>query len=171
MIKRLREMTDPQRKPQSLQITERRELSMKIAVAGTGYVGLSMAVLLAQNHEVTAVDVIPEKVELLQKGRSPIRDKEIKEYLAGGRLHLQATLDGEVAYRDAELVIVSTPTNYDPGIHFFDTGSVETVGETVRGDRDQEYGAGGIYSVSDGKISHGQDPVFSGIFAGRACTV
>ena len=62
---------------------------MKIAVAGTGYVGLSMAVLLAQNHEVTAVDVIPEKVELLQKGRSPIRDKEIKEYLAGGRLHLQ----------------------------------------------------------------------------------
>lgn len=125
-------MTDPQRKPQSLQITERRELSMKIAVAGTGYVGLSMAVLLAQNHEVTAVDVIPEKVELLQKGRSPIRDKEIKEYLAGGRLHLQATLDGEVAYRDAELVIVSTPTNYDPGIHFFDTGSVETVVETVR---------------------------------------
>ena len=72
---------------------------MKIAVAGTGYVGLSMAVLLAQNHEVTAVDVIPEKVELLQKGRSPIRDKEIKEYLAGGRLHLQATLDGEVAYQ------------------------------------------------------------------------
>lgn len=125
-------MTDPQRKPQSLQITERRELSMKIAVAGTGYVGLSMAVLLAQNHEVTAVDVIPEKVALLQKGRSPIRDKEIKEYLAGGRLHLQATLDGEVAYRDAELVIVSTPTNYDPGIHFFDTGSVETVVETVR---------------------------------------
>ena len=91
-----------------------------------------MAVLLAQNHEVTAVDVIPEKIELLQKGRSPIRDKEIKEYLAGGRLHLQATLDGEVAYRDAELVIVSTPTNYDPGIHFFDTGSVETVVETVR---------------------------------------
>ena len=85
-----------------------------------------------RNHEVTAVDVIPEKVELLQKGRSPIRDKEIKEYLAGGRLHLQATLDGEVAYRDAELVIVSTPTNYDPGIHFFDTGSVETVVETVR---------------------------------------
>ena len=91
-----------------------------------------MAVLLAQNHEVTAVDVIPEKIALLQKGRSPIRDKEIKEYLAGGRLHLQATLDGEVAYRDAELVIVSTPTNYDPGIHFFDTGSVETVVETVR---------------------------------------
>lgn len=105
---------------------------MKIAVAGTGYVGLSLAVLLAQNHEVTAVDVVPEKVDLLRKGRSPIRDKEIDEYLEGGQLHLQATLDAEAAYKEAELVIVSTPTNYDPGIHFFDTGSVETVVETVR---------------------------------------
>lgn len=94
--------------------------------------GLSLAVLLAQNHEVTAVDVVPEKVEMLREGRSPIRDREISEYLEDGRLHLQATLDGEAAYRDAELVIVSTPTNYDPGIHFFDTGSVETVVETVR---------------------------------------
>ena len=105
---------------------------MKIAVAGTGYVGLSLAVLLAQNHEVTAVDVVPEKVEMLKEGRSPIRDPEIQEYLQEGRLHLQATLDGEAAYRDAELVIISTPTNYDPGIHCFDTGSVEVVTETVR---------------------------------------
>ena len=105
---------------------------MKIAVAGTGYVGLSLAVLLAQNHEVTAVDVVPEKVALLKKGRSPIRDREISEALEGGQLHLQATLDAEAAYRNAELVIVSTPTNYDPGIHFFDTRSVETVIETVR---------------------------------------
>ena len=94
--------------------------------------GLSLAVLLAQNHEVTAVDVVPEKVDLLRKGRSPIRDKEIDEYLESGQLHLQATLDAEAAYKDAELVIVSTPTNYDPEIHFFDTGSVETVVETVR---------------------------------------
>ena len=105
---------------------------MKIAVAGTGYVGLSLAVLLAQNHEVTAVDVVPEKVEMLRDRKSPIRDKEIDEYLEEGQLHLQATLDGEAAYRNAELVIISTPTNYDPGIHFFDTGSVETVVETVR---------------------------------------
>ena len=105
---------------------------MKIAVAGTGYVGLSLAVLLAQNHDVTAVDVVPEKVELLQKGRSPVRDPEIEEALESGRLHLQATLDAEAAYGDAEFVLVSTPTNYDPGIHFFDTRSVENVVETVR---------------------------------------
>ena len=78
---------------------------MKIAVAGTGYVGLSLAVLLAQNHEVTAVDVVPEKVEMLRNRKSPIRDKEIDEYLEEGQLHLQATLDGEAAYRNAELVI------------------------------------------------------------------
>ena len=105
---------------------------MKIAVAGTGYVGLSMAVLLAQHNEVTAVDVVPEKVEMLREGRSPIRDSEIGEYLKEGQLHLQATLDGEEAYREAELVIISTPTNYDPGLHSFDTGSVEAVVELVR---------------------------------------
>ena len=91
-----------------------------------------MAVLLAQNHEVTAVDVVPEKVEMLKQGKSPIRDPEITEYLQQGCLQLQATLDGETAYREAEIVIVSTPTNYDPGIHFFDTGSVEAVVEMVR---------------------------------------
>lgn len=136
-----------------------------------------MAVLLAQNHEVTAVDVIPEKVALLQKGRSPIRDKEIKEYLAGGRLHLQATLDGEVAYRDAELVIVSTPTNYDPGIHFFDTGSVETVVETVRRVNPDAVivikstvPVGYTVSLME-KYHTDRILFFSGIFAGRACTV
>ena len=105
---------------------------MKIAVAGTGYVGLSLAVLLAQNQEVTAVDVVPEKIEMLQKRQSPIRDPEIVEFLERRDLHLQATLNGEDAYREAELVIISTPTNYDPEIHFFDTRSVEAVVETVR---------------------------------------
>lgn len=100
---------------------------MKIAVAGTGYVGLSMAVLLAQNNEVTAVDIIPEKVELLNNRKSPIIDKEIEEYLATKELNLTATLDGPSAYKDAELVIISTPTNYDPGKNYFDTSSVEAV--------------------------------------------
>ena len=105
---------------------------MKIAVAGTGYVGLSLAVLLARDNEVTAVDVVPEKVEMLRKWQSPIKDPEIEEFLQKGELHLKATLDGEAAYREAEYVIVSTPTNYDPKIHFFDTSSVENVIETVR---------------------------------------
>lgn len=105
---------------------------MKIAVAGTGYVGLSLAVLLARDNEVTAVDVVPEKVEMLRKWQSPIKDPEIEEFLQKGELHLNATLDGEAAYREAEYVIVSTPTNYDPKIHFFDTSSVENVIETVR---------------------------------------
>lgn len=100
---------------------------MKIAVAGTGYVGLSMAVLLAQNNEVTAVDIIPEKVELLNNKKSPIIDKEIEEYLATKELNLTATLDGASAYKEAELVIISTPTNYDPGKNYFDTSSVEAV--------------------------------------------
>jgi len=100
---------------------------MKIAVAGTGYVGLSMAVLLAQNNEVTAVDIIPEKVEMINAKKSPIVDKEIEEYLATKDLNLVATTDGEKAYKDAELVIISTPTNYDPNKNYFDTSSVEAV--------------------------------------------
>lgn len=104
---------------------------MKIAVAGTGYVGLSMAILLAQHNEVTAVDIIPEKVELINNRKSPIVDKEIEEYLATKELKLTATIDGAVAYKDAELVIISTPTNYDPNKNYFDTSSVEAVIEQV----------------------------------------
>ena len=104
---------------------------MKIAVAGTGYVGLSMAVLLAQNNQVTAVDIIPGKVEMINNKKSPIVDKEIEEYLATRELNLTATTEGASAYRDAELVIISTPTNYDPNKNYFDTSSVEAVIEQV----------------------------------------
>lgn len=104
---------------------------MKIAVAGTGYVGLSMAILLAQHNQVTAVDIIPEKVEMINNKKSPIADKEIEEYLATKKLNLTATVDGASAYKDAELVIISTPTNYDPSKNYFDTSSVESVIEQV----------------------------------------
>ncbi|MGI1729375.1 nucleotide sugar dehydrogenase [Streptococcus uberis] len=103
----------------------------KIAVAGTGYVGLSMAVLLAQHHQVTAVDIIAEKVDLINAKKSPIQDKEIEEFLATKELHLLATLDADMAYRDAEYVIIAAPTNYDSKRDFFDTSAVETVIEKV----------------------------------------
>lgn len=105
---------------------------MKIAVAGTGYVGLSNAILLSQHNEVWAVDIIPEKVEMINQGKSPIVDKEIEEYLAGGKLNLKATTDGAAAYQDAEFVIISTPTNYDPKKNYFDTSSVEAVIRLVK---------------------------------------
>ena len=99
----------------------------KIAVAGTGYVGLSIAVLLAQNHTVTAVDIIPEKVELLNSRRSPIQDEYIEKYLAEKQLDLTATLDAEKAYETADFVVIAAPTNYDPKKNFFDTSAVEAV--------------------------------------------
>jgi UDPglucose 6-dehydrogenase len=104
---------------------------MRIAVAGTGYVGLSMAILLSQHNEVKAVDILQEKVDLINNKKSPIVDKEIEEYLATKELNLVATTDGASAYRDAELVIISTPTNYDPTKNYFDTSSVESVIEQV----------------------------------------
>ena len=104
---------------------------MKIAVAGTGYVGLSLAVLLAQHNDVVAVDVVPEKVGLINSGKSPIRDAEIEDFLANRELSLTATLDGAAAYADAELVVIATPTNYDPARNYFDTHFVEDVIELV----------------------------------------
>ena len=100
---------------------------MKIAVAGTGYVGLSIAVLLSQNHEVTAVDIIPEKVEMINNKKSPIVDKEIEEFLSTRELNLKATLDGDSAYKDAEFVVIAAPTNYDTEKNYFDTSAVESV--------------------------------------------
>lgn len=100
---------------------------MKIAIAGTGYVGLSIAVLLSQHHEVTAVDILPKKVEMINRRISPIQDKEIEEYLATKELRLTATLDGKAAYSQADYVVIAAPTNYDPQKNFFDTSAVEDV--------------------------------------------
>lgn len=105
--------------------------SMKIAVAGTGYVGLSLAVLLSQHNEVVAVDVVKEKVDLINEHKSPIQDNEIEEYLETKALNLVATLDGKKAYKDADIVIIATPTNYDSIHHYFDTSLVEQVVELV----------------------------------------
>lgn len=100
---------------------------MKIAIAGTGYVGLSIAVLLSRHHEVAAVDILPEKVEMINRRISPIQDKEIEEYLATKELRLTATLDGKAAYSQADYVVIAAPTNYDPQKNFFDTSAVEDV--------------------------------------------
>lgn len=104
---------------------------MKITVAGTGYVGLSMAVLLSQKHDVTAIDVLPEKVEKINSRISPIKDKEIEEYLSTKKLNLSATTDQEKAYKDADYVIVAVPTNYDDKTNYFDTSAVESVINSV----------------------------------------
>lgn len=104
---------------------------MKLAVAGTGYVGLSLAVLLSQRHQVAAVDILPQKVELINQKKSPIQDEYIEKYLAEKELNLTATLDAEAAYKDAEYVIIAAPTNYDSKKNFFDTSAVEAVIDTV----------------------------------------
>ena len=104
---------------------------MKIAVAGTGYVGLSIATLLSQHHEVMAVDIVPEKVELINQRKSPIQDEYIEKYLAEKDLNLTATLDAEAAYKDADFVVIAAPTNYDSKKNFFDTSAVEAVIQLV----------------------------------------
>ena len=104
---------------------------MKIAVAGIGYVGLSIAVLLSQNHQVTAVDVVKSKVSMLNRRQSPIQDTEIESYLLTKKLNLTATTDAEAAYKDADFVVVAAPTNYDSDKNFFDTSAVEAVINTV----------------------------------------
>lgn len=105
---------------------------MKIAVAGTGYVGLSIAVLLAQHHTVMAVDIIPEKVTLINSRKSPIQDEYIERYLAEKKLNLTATLDAKAAYSDADFVVIAAPTNYDSKKNYFDTSAVENVIQLVR---------------------------------------
>ena len=112
---------------------------MNIAVAGTGYVGLSLAVLLSQKHHVTAVDILPEKVEKINRRESPIQDEYIERYLREKKLDLTATLDAESAYRDAELVIIAAPTNYDSYLNHFDTSAVEKVIETVTAANPEAY--------------------------------
>ena len=104
---------------------------MKIAVAGTGYVGLSMATLMAQNHSVTAVDIVPERVEMINRRESPIQDEYIEKFFAEKQLQLGATLDPVQAYRDAKFVVIAAPTNYDPQKNFFDTSAVESVIQKV----------------------------------------
>jgi len=103
----------------------------KIAVAGTGYVGLSIATLLSQHHQVTTVDVIPEKVDMLNRKQSPIQDEYIEKYLSEKALNLTATLDGSKAYSDADFVVIAAPTNYDPVKNYFDTHHIEDVIDLV----------------------------------------
>jgi len=151
---------------------------MKIAIEGTGYVGLSLAVLLAQNHMVEAVDILPEKVEMINKKVSPIQDREIMEYLtekpgADGTVHklnLHATLDAANAYRSADFVIVAAPTNYDPQKNFFDTSAVEEVVRTVtdvnKNHCNKINHTCWIYGIAQGKVPYRPYFVQPGVFKG-----
>lgn len=112
---------------------------MRIAVAGTGYVGMSLSVLLSQHHEVIAVDILPEKIEKINRRESPIQDKEIEEYLKNRELHLKATTDSIAAYKDADFVVISAPTNYNPKMNFFDCSAVESVIDLVLKSNDKAY--------------------------------
>ena len=146
---------------------------MNIAIAGTGYVGLSIATLLAQHHHVTAVDILPEKVDKINRRESPIQDEYIEKYLAEKDLDLTATLDAEAAYREAEFVVIAAPTNYDSKKNFFDTSAVETVIDLVmkanpgRHHGHQVHDPGGLHRAYP--KSHGQQkhPVQPGISAGE----
>ena len=126
---------------------------LNIAVAGTGYVGLSVATLLAQHNHVTAVDIIPEKVELINNKKSPIQDDYIEKYLAEKELDLTATIDGASAYKNAEYVVIATPTNYDSQKNFFDTSAVEAVIELVSWLSNQPFQLG-TQNLSEKNIIH-----------------
>lgn len=146
---------------------------MKIAIAGTGYVGLSNAILLAQHHEVTAVDVIPEKVDMVNRGESPIADAYIEDYLKHKKLSLTATLDGDDAYREAELIIIAAPTNYDDVTGHFDTKAVESILTQI--ERVGVEGPGGdqvhhphrLHPADFRQIPQPFHPLCAGISAGR----
>lgn len=151
---------------------------MNIAIAGTGYVGLSIATLLAQHHHVTAVDIVPEKVEKINIRQSPIQDEYIEKYLAEDasgirKLDLTATLDGDAAYRDADFVVIAAPTNYDSKKNYFDTSAVETVIQLVikvnprRHHGHQVHDSGGFYGHGAGEVPLRQHPVQPGISAGE----
>ena len=151
---------------------------MQITIAGTGYVGLSNAILLAQHNKVYAVDIIPEKVDMLNNKKSPIQDKELQEYLQTKELDLIATTNGEEAYKSADFVIVSTPTNYDPKKNYFDTSSVESVIEQVLNVNQNAYivvkstvPTGWFYRKNAEKISNRKNSFFTGIFKRRTSFV
>ena len=138
--------------------------NLKIAVAGTGYVGLSIATLLSQHHQVTAVDIIPEKVDLINQRKSPIQDEYIEKYLAEKELNLTATLDGANAYRDADYVVIAAPTNYDPVKNYFDTSHVEEEGDE-RLDKAAHEFAG---LLQEGAIKQNIDTLFMGLTEAEA---
>ena len=136
--------------------------NIKIAVAGTGYVGLSIATLLSQHHQVTAVDVIPEKVDLINSRKSPIQDEYIEKYLAEKELNLTATLDGAKAYADADFVVIAAPTNYDPVKNYFDNqprGGSHRISEECQSPCDnghQKHHSRGVHGKRTQKVGYGK---------------